>query len=121
VSQDFLLLVFHESVSPQPQSIPLRPFRIFQKFAKIFAIQGAPPVSTTLAANFATSFASIVDTGGKFTTGVNDTGGKFATGVNIAGGKLPPLSTTPAANLSLVSFTPVANNGSDYQTSDNLK
>jgi hypothetical protein len=25
-------------------------------------------------ANFATSFASIVDTGGKFATGVNDTG-----------------------------------------------
>jgi hypothetical protein len=33
-------------------------------------------VSTTPAANFATSFASVVDTGGKFTTGVNDTGGK---------------------------------------------
>ncbi len=27
-------------------------------------------------------FASIVDTGGKFATGVNDTGGKFANGVN---------------------------------------
>jgi hypothetical protein len=34
------------------------------------------PVSTTPAANFVTSFASVVDTGGKFTTGVNDTGGK---------------------------------------------
>jgi len=34
-------------------------------------------------------FASVVDTGGKFATGVNDTGGKFATGVNDAGGKLP--------------------------------
>jgi hypothetical protein len=32
---------------------------------------------TTLAANFATSFASVVDTGGKFATGVNDTGGKL--------------------------------------------
>ncbi len=38
-------------------------------------------VATTPAANFATSFASIVD------TGVNDTGGKFATGVNNTGGK----------------------------------
>jgi hypothetical protein len=28
-------------------------------------------------ANFSTIFASIVDTGGKFTTGVNDTGGKL--------------------------------------------
>ncbi len=38
---------FHESVSPLPQSIPLGPFRIFE----IFAIQGAPPVSTTPEAN----------------------------------------------------------------------
>jgi hypothetical protein len=27
--------------------------------------------------NFATSFASVVDTGGKFAAGVNDTGGKI--------------------------------------------
>ncbi len=40
------------------------------------------PVSTTPAANFATSFASVVDTGGKFATGVNETGAKFAVGVN---------------------------------------
>jgi hypothetical protein len=75
---------FHESVSPQPQSIPLGPF---QKFTEIFACQGAPSVSTAPAANFATSFASVVDTGGKFATGVNDIGGKFATGVNDTGGK----------------------------------
>ena len=48
---------------------------------EIFASQGAPPVSTTpvahllpvstaLAANFATNFASVVDTGSKFATGV---------------------------------------------------
>jgi hypothetical protein len=40
------------------------------------------------AANFSTIFASVVDTGGKFSTGVNDTGDKFSTGVNDAGGKL---------------------------------
>ncbi len=57
-----------------------------------------PPVSTTPAANFATSFSSVVDTGGKFATGVNDTGGKFADGVSDTSGKLPPVSTTPAAN-----------------------
>jgi hypothetical protein len=62
-------------------------FKFFRKFAEIFASQGAPPVSTTAAANlppvstipaanFSTSFASIVDTGGKFATGVNDTGGE---------------------------------------------
>jgi hypothetical protein len=56
-------------------------------------------VSTTPVANFATSFTSAVDTGGKFAAGVNDTGGK-----------LPPVSTTLAANLPPVSMTPVANN-----------
>ncbi len=60
---------------------------------------------------FATSFTSVVDTGGKFATGVNDTGGKFAAGVNDTGGKLPPASTTPEANLPPVSLTPAANNG----------
>ncbi len=42
----------------------------------IFASQVAPPVSTTPAANFATSFGSVVDTGGKLATGINDTGGR---------------------------------------------
>ncbi len=51
---------------------------------------------TTPVANFATSSACVVDTGGKFATGVNDTGGKFAAGVNDAGGKLPPVLMTPA-------------------------
>jgi hypothetical protein len=46
-----------------------------------------PPVSTIPAANFVTSFSSVVDTGGKFAAGVNDTGGKFATGVADTGGK----------------------------------
>jgi hypothetical protein len=35
-----------------------------------------PPVSTTPAANFSTSFTSDVDTGGKCATSVNDDGGK---------------------------------------------
>jgi hypothetical protein len=58
-----------------------------------------PPFSTTLAENFATSFASVVDTGGEFATGVNNTGGKFAASVNDTSGNLPPVSMTPAANL----------------------
>jgi hypothetical protein len=41
----------------------------------------------TPVANVATSSPCIVDTSGKFATGVNDTGGN-----------LPPVSTTPAAN-----------------------
>jgi hypothetical protein len=56
-----------------------------------------PPVSTTLAANFSTIFASVVDTSGN------------------------PVSTTPAAKLPPVSTTPVANYGNNYQTADNLK
>jgi hypothetical protein len=48
VSRDFLLLVFYESVSPQPQSIPLGPFRLFSKIrGDIRTRQGAPPESTT--------------------------------------------------------------------------
>jgi hypothetical protein len=52
VSQDFFASgLFYESVSPQPQSIPLGSFQIFSKFAEIFASQGAPSVSTTMDAN----------------------------------------------------------------------
>jgi hypothetical protein len=50
-------------------------------------VANLPPVSATPAANFYTIFASVVDTGGKFATGINDTSGKFATGVNDTGGK----------------------------------
>ncbi len=84
---------------PSPRIYHLDRFKFFWKFAEIFASQGATPVSSTLAANFSTIFAIIVDTSGNFATGVNDNGGKFSTGVNDAGGKLPPVSTTPAANL----------------------
>jgi hypothetical protein len=42
---------------------------------EILASKGAPLVSTTKAANFATISASVVDTSGKFATSVNDTGG----------------------------------------------
>jgi hypothetical protein len=44
-----------------------------------------------LCLNFVTSFASVVDTGVKFATGVNNdinhNGSKFAIGVNDTGGK----------------------------------
>jgi hypothetical protein len=77
VSQDFLLLVFfHQSVSLQPQSIPLGPFRIFLKIrGDICKSKGTTGINDTgskfatvindTEANFATSFASVVDTGGK--------------------------------------------------------
>jgi hypothetical protein len=69
--------------------------------------------STIPVANYATSFASVVDTGGKFATGVNDTGGNFATGFVTTNGNLPPVLMTLAANLLPVSMTPVANNGNN--------
>jgi hypothetical protein len=43
----FNLIFFHELVSPKPLSIPLRPFPIFLKILKIFAVQGAPLVLGT--------------------------------------------------------------------------
>ncbi len=60
-------------------------------------------------------------TGCKIAADIVDTAGKFATSVNNTSGKFPQVSTTPAANLPPVSFTPMANNGSNYQTADNLK
>jgi hypothetical protein len=43
----FASRLFHESSTPKPLKITLGSFRIFGKFAEIFASQGAPPVSTT--------------------------------------------------------------------------
>jgi hypothetical protein len=70
----FCFWFFHESVSPKALSIPLGPFRIFSKIREDIRslppvsttpVANLPPVSTTPAANFATSFTSVVDTGGK--------------------------------------------------------
>jgi hypothetical protein len=127
VSRDFLLLVFFmNQFPPSPRVSHLDRFEFFRKFAEIFESQGLPlvsttpaeklppvsttpvanlpPVSVTPVANFSTIFASVVDTGGKFATGVNDTGGK-----------LPPVSATPVANLPPVSLTQVANNGNNIR------
>jgi hypothetical protein len=62
----------------------------------------------TRATNFATSFASVVDTGGKFATTVNDTAGKFFAGLNDTGGKCGKFATG-------VNDIPVANNGSNIR------
>jgi hypothetical protein len=88
VSRDFLLLVFFmNQFPPSSRVFHFDRFKFFRKFTEIFAIQGAPPVSTTPVANFSTIFASVVDTGSKFSAGVNDTGSKFSTGINDTGGK----------------------------------
>jgi hypothetical protein len=85
VSRDFLLLVFFKNQFPSSPRVSHQDR--FEFFAKIHGDICNPrcttgindtsgKFSTTPAANFATSFASVFDTRGKFSTGVNDTGGK---------------------------------------------
>jgi hypothetical protein len=56
---------FHETSTPEPLKIMLGLFRIFSKFAKIFASHSKPLVSATQAEIVATGTAGVVDTGGK--------------------------------------------------------
>ncbi len=81
---------------PQAPEYPIRTVSNFSENSRRYLpttpVANLPPVSTTLAAKFATSFASVVDTSGKFAAGINDTGVndtccKFVTGVNDTGGK----------------------------------
>ncbi len=99
--------LFHESVYTQPQSIPLGPFWIFSKIlgdirrsrcstGTTTPAANLPLVSTTSAANFATSFASVVVTGGNLS--------QVST---ILAAK--PVPTTPVA------MTQVANNGNNIR------
>ncbi len=94
MSRDFCFWFFYESVSPQPQSIPLGSFRIFSK------IRG--------------------DTGGNFATGVKDTGGKLPPVSTTPAANFPPVSTTPAANFATSSPCAV-DTGEQYQAADTLK
>jgi hypothetical protein len=61
VTRFFASDFFHESSSPQAREKALGSFQIFRKFEEKFASQGAPPVSTTLSANFTTGTAGVVD------------------------------------------------------------
>jgi hypothetical protein len=62
---------------PHPRVFRLDRFEFFRKFAKIFASQGAPPVSTTLVANLPpVSATQAANFSHYFATGVVDTGGK---------------------------------------------
>jgi hypothetical protein len=74
-----------ESVSPQPQSSPLGPFRIFSKIRGDIRKSRRTTGINDTGGKFATG---INDTGGKFAAGNNDTGSKFATGSNDTGGKV---------------------------------
>ncbi len=56
VTRFFASCFFIFSSSPKPLKITLESFQIFRKFVEIFISKGAPPVSTTLAANFATGY-----------------------------------------------------------------
>jgi hypothetical protein len=72
VSRDCLLQVIF--ILPKPLKIILGSFRFF-------LVANLALVSTTLAVNFPTGTAGVVDTGGK----LNDTGSKFATNGIIRG------------------------------------
>jgi hypothetical protein len=64
----FLLQIFFMNHLPQVPENNIRVIsNFFENSRKYFASQGAPPVSMTLVANFATSSAGVVDTGGKLT------------------------------------------------------
>jgi hypothetical protein len=69
---------FHESVSPKPLIIPIGPFQIFSKInGDIRSSRCTTGVIDTMSGKIA---AGIVDTGGKFATGINntsETGGKI--------------------------------------------
>jgi hypothetical protein len=62
---------FHESVSPPAPEYPIRTVSNFLKIrgdirkSRCMPVANLPPVSRTPAANFAMSFASVVDTDGK--------------------------------------------------------
>ncbi len=64
---------FHESVYPQPQSIPIGPLNLLAK------IRGDIRKSRCT--------TGINQTGSLIATGINNTGGKFATGIKDTGGK----------------------------------
>ncbi len=93
VSQFFDFQVFFMNhPSPGPWLSHKRLFECFNKFAKIVASHGTPPVSTTPASELTTLF-----TAGKFTGGCVvkaayrcDNGGKLATSDTFAGGKFAP-------------------------------
>ncbi len=76
---------FYESVSPQPQSIPLGPFRIFSKIRGDIRKSRCTTGINDTGGKFATG---LNDAGGKIAAGINNPGGKFATGINDTGGKL---------------------------------
>jgi hypothetical protein len=90
---------------PSPRVFHLDRFEFFRKLAEIFTSLGAPPVSATTVENFSTIFASVVDTGGI-----------FATGVNYAGGKLPPVSMTPGRGWYTADYRGSAASNKDFNS-----
>jgi hypothetical protein len=103
VSQDF----FHESVSPQPQSIPFRPFQIFSKIHGDIRESRCTTGINDIGGKLTTG---VNDIGGKIAAGINDTGGKFATGISDNGGKFSLVLLITVANLPPVSTIPCAGN-----------
>jgi hypothetical protein len=89
---------FHESVSPQPQSIL---FQIFSVLGDIRKSRCTTGINYT-GGKFAPG--GVNDTGGKIAASINNTSGKFAAGVNETGGKF------------CTSFTSVVDTGGKFST-----
>jgi hypothetical protein len=84
VSRDFLIQVFSRIIFPQAPENNMRVFLNFFENSQKYRSQGAPPVSTTLGANF----RPVLTTQGANLLPVSMTPcGKFAAGVNNSGGK----------------------------------
>ncbi len=131
VLRDFLLLVFFMNQCPPHPRLHFSRVEFFRKFTKIFASQGArpvsttpvanlppvsttpaeklPPVSTTPVANLAPVSATPAANSYTIFASVVDTGGKFATGVNDTGGKFATGVNDAGGKLPAVSTTPAAN------------
>ena len=121
VSRDFLLLVFlMNQFPPSPRVLHWDRFEFFRKFAEIFAIQGAPPVSTTPVANLPPVSMTPVANCRRYQRHRRQICHRYQRHrrqilppvplvLLTPVANLPPVSTIPVANLPPVSMTPVAN------------
>jgi hypothetical protein len=123
----FCFRFFHESPSHKPLIITLGSFRIFRKFAEIFASQGAPPVSTTSVANLLSVSITPVANCCRSQRHRRQICHRYQRHWRQILPPVPlvlltpvanlplPVSTIPVSNLPLVSLTPVANNGNNIR------
>ncbi len=107
----FRFFFFMNHLPPQLMKIKVGSFQIFSNIHReICKTRCTTDMKTPMANTPQVSMTIAVISG---TAGVVDTGGKYSFGVNGTGGKLPLASTTLSVNLPPVSLTPVAKNGNN--------